>query len=99
MGDDLAVFSFMGKLVACKKGAALAQLDGETKICEASGGLELRFDDAELQAEYERKLTPSARAAIREILGTIDEEKAEEAATSLVQQTKELLDDDANGVE
>merc|ERR1712046_17817 len=97
--DDLAVFSFMLKLVACKKGAALAQLDGETKICEASGGLELRFDDAELQAEYERKLTPSAKAAIREILGVIDEEKAEETAASLVQQTKELLDDDANGVE
>merc|ERR1719443_1167599 len=50
----------------------------------------------ELQAEYERKLTPSARAAIREILGTIDEEKAEEAASSLVQQTKEALQDDAN---
>merc|ERR1712187_936368 len=81
--DDLAVFSFMLKLVACKKGAALAQLDKDAKICEASGGLELHFDDAELQAEYERKLTPSAQAAIREILGTIDEEKAEEAATSL----------------
>merc|ERR1719454_1918696 len=95
--DDLAVFSFMLKLVACKKGAALAQLDGDAKICEASGGLELRFDDMELQAEYERKLTPSARAAIREILGVIDEEKAEETAASLVQQSKEALqrvDDD-----
>merc|ERR1719160_2061496 len=97
--DDLAVFSFMLKLVACKKGAALAQLDGETKICEASGGLELRFDDVELQAEYESKLTPSARAAIREILGTIDEEKAEEAASSLVQQTKEALQNDADDID
>merc|ERR1719236_67398 len=78
--DDLAVFAFMLKLVACKKGAALAQLDRDAKICEASGGLELRFDDVDLQTEYERKLTPSAQAAIREILGTIDEEKAEEAA-------------------
>ena len=65
----------MLKLVACKRGAALAQLDGETKICEASGGLELRFDGVELQAEYESKLTPSARAAIREILGAINQEK------------------------
>merc|ERR1711934_1328548 len=62
-------------------------------------GLELRFDDVELQAEYERKLTPSARAAIREILGTIDEEKAEEAASSLVQQTKEALQDDADDID
>merc|ERR1719379_436349 len=97
--DDLAVFTFMLKLVACKKGAAFAQLEKDAKICEASGGLELRFDDVELQAEYERKLTPSARAAIREILGTIDEEKAEEAASSLVQQSKEALqrDDDDGG--
>merc|ERR1719454_639831 len=96
---DLAVFSFMLKLVACKKKAAFAQLNGDAKICEASGGLELRFDDMELQAEYERKLTPSARAAIREILGTIDEEKAEEAASSLVQQTKEALQDDADDID
>merc|ERR1712072_1447980 len=95
--DDLAVFSFMLKLVACKKGAVFAQIDRDAKICEAAGGLELRFDDMELQAEYERKLTPSARAAIREILGVIDEEKAEETAASLVQQSKEALqrvDDD-----
>merc|ERR1719271_401109 len=97
--DDLAVFSFMLKLVACKKGAALMQLDKDAKICEASGGLELRFDDAELQAEYERKMTPSARAAVREILGTIDEVKAEEAATSLVQQTKEALQDEADDID
>merc|ERR1712151_739947 len=92
--NDLAVFSFMLKLVACKKGAAFAQLDKDAKICEASGGLELHFDDAELQAEYERKLTPSAKAAIREILAAIDEENAEETATSLVQQSKEALEDD-----
>merc|ERR1712146_33872 len=97
--DDLAVFSFMLKLVACKNGAAFAQLEKDAKICEASGGLELRFDDVELQAEYERKLTPSARAAIREILGTIDEEKAEEAASSLVQQTKEALQDEADDID
>merc|ERR1712100_913098 len=84
--DDLAVFSFMLKLVACKKKAAFAQLDGDAKICEASGGLELRFDDMELQAEYERKMTPSAQAAIREILGAIDEEKVEETATGLIQE-------------
>merc|ERR1712139_687861 len=71
----------------------------EMKICDASGGLELRFDDAELQAEYERKMTPSARAAVREILGTIDEVKAEEAATSLVQQTKEALQDEADDID
>merc|ERR1719443_909671 len=71
----------------------------DAKICDASGGLELRFDDAELQAEYERKMTPSARAAVREILGTIDEEKAEETATSLVQQTKEALQDEADDID
>merc|ERR1719160_828646 len=97
--DDLAVFSFMLKLVACKKGAALAQVGRDAKICDASGGLELRFDDAELQAEYERKMTPSARAAVREILGTIDEVQAEEAATSLVQQTKEALQDEADDID
>merc|ERR1719178_530825 len=97
--DDLAVFSFMLKLVACKKGAAFAQLERDAKICDASGGLELRFDDVELQAEYERKMTPSARAAVREILGTIDEVQAEEAATSLVQQTKEALQDEADDID
>merc|ERR1719387_1011636 len=97
--DDLAVFSFMLKLVACKKGAAFAQVGRDAKICDASGGLELRFDDAELQAEYERKMTPSARSAVREILGTIDEVKAEEAATSLVQQTKEALQDEADDID
>merc|ERR1719178_361979 len=81
--DDLAVFSFMLKLVACKKGAAFAQVG----------------KDAKLQAEYERKMTPSARAAVREILGTIDEVKAEEAATSLVQQTKEALQDEADDID
>merc|ERR1719163_854716 len=91
---DLAVFSFMLKLVACKKKAAFAQLNGDAKICEASGGLELRFDDMELQAEYERKLTPSAQAAVREILGAIDEEKTEETATSLIQQSKEAIQGD-----
>merc|ERR1719454_1376950 len=97
--DDLAVFSFMLKLVACKKGAAFAQLDRDAKVCEASGGLELRLDDVELQAEYERKLTPSAKAAIREILGVIDEEKAEETAASLVQQSKEALEEDDDDID
>merc|ERR1719454_2842168 len=97
--DDLAVFSFMLKLVACKKGAALAQVGRDAKICDASGGLELRFDDVELQAEYERKMTPSARAAVREILGTIDEEKAEETAASLAQQTKDALHGEANDID
>merc|ERR1719486_938501 len=67
--DDLAVFSFMLKLVACKKGAAFAQLDKDAKICEASGGLELHFDDAE------------------------------ETATSLVQQSKEALQDDDDDID
>merc|ERR1712224_178218 len=79
--DDLAVFSFMLKLVACKKAAAFAQLDRDAKICESSDGLELRFDDVELQSEYERKLTPSAKAALRELLAAIDE-RTQESATS-----------------
>merc|ERR1712151_337 len=97
--DDLAVFSFMLKLAACKKGSAFAQFDRDAKICEASEGLELRFDDVELQSEYERKLTPSAKAALRELLAAIDEKKTEESATNLIQQSKEALQDDADDID
>ena len=61
--------SFTLKLMACKKKAALAQLDRNATRCEASEGLEVRFDAEQMQAEYERKLTPSARAAITESIG------------------------------
>merc|ERR1719388_744037 len=44
-------------------------------------------------------MTPAARAAVREILGTLDEEKAEETAASLAQQTKKALHDDANDID
>merc|ERR1719454_1256029 len=77
---DLAVFSFMLKLVKCKKGAALAQLDKDARVCEADGSLELHFDDRELQAELERKMTPAARAAVREVLGEVDAAALREVA-------------------
>merc|ERR1719327_1781956 len=106
---DLAVFSFMLKLVRCKKGAALAQLDKDAKVCEADGGLELHFDDQELQAELERRMTPAARAAVREVLGEVDAAAAREAAreeaveaqaaSSLVQKGKQGIGSDAEGDE
>merc|ERR1719399_1293151 len=51
--NDLAVFSFMLKLVACKKAGAFAQLDKQpgAQVCENAGTLELHFDDEKLQAE------------------------------------------------
>jgi dGTP triphosphohydrolase len=36
--NDLAVFSFMLKLVKCKKAAAFVQLDQHPAICETEGG-------------------------------------------------------------
>jgi len=83
--NDLAVFSFMLKLVRCKSGAALAQLDeaAEPKFCKTRDGLELRFEDERLRAEFEKKLTPSARAALREVLDRVDAAQTQEAAALL----------------
>merc|ERR1719271_1221873 len=44
-------------------------------------------------------MTPSARASVREILGTLDEEKAKETAASLAQQTKDALHGEANDID
>merc|ERR1719327_937190 len=93
--NDLAVFSFMLKLVACKKAGAFAQLDKQlgAQVCETAGGFELHFDDKELQTELESKMTPSARGAINEILGQMNAVQTKEAA-ALLQRKKGDDDDD-----
>jgi hypothetical protein len=42
------------------------------RICQAEGGdLSLRFDDPQLEARMEQKMTPNARRALREVLGQV----------------------------
>merc|ERR1719161_1679068 len=84
--NDLAVFSFMLKLVKCKKAAAFAQLDEQpgAQVCENAGLLELHFDDKKLEAEVESKMTPSARGAINEFLAQMNAAETKKA-TALLQ--------------
>merc|ERR1719247_1571537 len=81
--NDLAVFSFMLKLVKCKKAAAFVQLDQHPAICETEEGIVFDFGNKEAEAEIQRKMTPSARAAIREILGRVEAVQAQNAASFL----------------
>merc|ERR1719399_56462 len=81
--NDLAVFSFMLKLVKCKKAAAFVQIGQHPAICETEGGLVFDFGNKEAEAEIQRKMTPSARAAIREILGRVEAVQAQDAASFL----------------
>jgi hypothetical protein len=44
----------------------------DARICHSEGGeLSLRFDDPQLEARMESKMTPSARQALREVLGRV----------------------------
>merc|ERR1719262_785341 len=81
--NDLAVFSFMLKLVKCKKAAAFVQLDQHPAICETEEGIVFDLGNKEAEAEIQRKMTPSARAAIREILGRVEAVQAQNAASFL----------------
>lgn len=72
--NDLAVFDFVLRLTSCSNSGSLLQLgankeDGKVKVCSAEDGMELRFDDAKLQAQVERMMTPDAKMALREALG------------------------------
>merc|ERR1719272_40299 len=103
--NDLAVFAFMLKLVKCQKAAALVQLDQHPAICETQEGLVFNFGDKKAEAELQRKMTPSARAAIREILGRVEAVQAQTAADFLQKSVpsrdggdeEDSLDDDDAG--
>jgi len=96
--NDLAVFSFMLKLVKCKKAAAFAQLDEQpgAQVCENAGTLELHFDDKKLEAEVESKMTPSARGAINEFLAQMNAAETKKA-TALLQIDKGDYDYEDDG--
>merc|ERR1719313_1182567 len=97
--NDLAVFQFMLKLTKCKSGAALAQLDKNGKthsvnMCSTAQGLVFDFEDKKGQQELERIMTPSARAAIRQVLGQMDMLRAKDGAAMLQKVAKSVHDDD-----
>merc|ERR1719161_2269216 len=96
--NDLAVFSFMLKLVKCKKAAAFAQLDEQpgAQVGENAGTLELHFDDKKLEAEVESKMTPSARGAINEFLAQMNAAETKKA-TALLQIEKGDYDYEDDG--
>merc|ERR1719443_1278673 len=98
--NDLAVFQFMLKLTKCQSGAsALVQLDKADKpqsanMCSTAQGLVFDFEDKQAQQELERMMTPSARAAIRQILGQMDLLRARDGAAMLQKVAKSVDDDD-----
>merc|ERR1719161_414933 len=94
--NDLAVFAFMLKLVKCKKEASLMQLYQRQPICDTADGLVFDFGDKRAEAEIQRKMTPSAREAIRAVLGRVEAVQAKSAA-GLIQKSlsaKDAADDD-----
>merc|ERR1719460_1936750 len=92
--NDLAVFQFMLTLTKCKSGAAaLAQLDGHGKqttanMCNTEQGVVFDFEDKKAQQQLERMMTPSARAAVRQVLGVMDMLRAKEGAALLQKAAK-----------
>merc|ERR1719327_1735715 len=103
--NDLAVFQFMLTLTKCKSGAAaLAQLgsQGEKRtvnMCNTEQGVVFDFEDKKAQQELERMMTPSARAAVRQVLGVMDMVRAKEGAALLQKAAKaaEHEDEDDSG--
>mmetsp|Transcript_130844 Transcript_130844/g.317830 ORF Transcript_130844/g.317830 Transcript_130844/m.317830 type:complete len:996 (-) Transcript_130844:110-3097(-) len=74
--NDLAVFDFILNLTACQDGAELLQVgQGKPKVsnkvslCSTKEGVQLRFNNPQLQAQVERMMTPDARMALRSALG------------------------------
>merc|ERR1719197_2094775 len=98
--NDLAVFQFMLKLTKCQSGAAaLVQLDKtgnphSANMCSTTEGLVFDFEDKQAQQELERMMTPSARAAIRQVLGQMDMLRAKDGAALLQKVSKSDHDDD-----
>jgi len=91
--NDLAVFEFMLKLTKCKKAAAFTQLDesqqrDSVNICESNEGLVFDFGDKAAQEKMERIMTPSARAAVRDLLGHMMTASAQNAAALLQKAAK-----------
>merc|ERR1719421_415212 len=100
--NDLAVFQFMLKLTKCKSAAAsLVQLgrDGpphSANMCSTGQGLVFDFEDKEAQRELEQMMTPTARAAIRQVLGQMDMLRAKDGAALLQKEAKSVDDDDSD---
>merc|ERR1719207_184765 len=97
--NDLAVFQFMLTLTKCKSAAALTQLakhqkTSSTNMCNTAQGVVFDFEDKKAQQELERMMTPSARAAIRAILGRMDMERANQGASLLQEEARSVPDDD-----
>jgi len=74
--NDLAVFDFILNLTSCSSanGGVASLMQSSRKphvmICGSKNNdLELHFQDAHLQAQVERMLTPSAKLALRAALG------------------------------
>merc|ERR1712100_429487 len=68
--------------------AAFTQLHGNrtsgaARICETAEGLTIDFDDKAAEEKLERMMTPSARAAVQELLSSIDVDRAREEAAAL----------------
>jgi len=92
--NDLAVFQFMLKLTKCKgtmAGADFLQVEkrgrpSAVNMCNTPQGLVLDFQDGRTQQELERMMTPSARAAIREVLAHMDMVRAKHGAALLLQE-------------
>merc|ERR1719515_324457 len=104
--NDLAVFEFMLKLTKCKAGGAFMQVEKHTNtpgvnMCNTPQGLVLDFKDARTQQDLERMMTPSARAAIREVLARMDMVRAKEGAALLqkIRTPVEGEEDDVSDVE
>jgi prolyl-tRNA synthetase len=81
-------------LTKCKSGAAaLTQLDGHGKqttanMCNTEQGVVFDFEDKKAQQQLERMMTPSARAAVRQVLGVMDMLRAKEGAALLQEAAK-----------
>merc|ERR1719399_2249045 len=82
---DLAVFQFMMQLTKCPSSSSFVQFDkhGKAMICQTREGLKLDFGDKKLMAELERKMTPTARRAVHEVLESVQVVQARKAASLL----------------
>merc|ERR1719420_2522789 len=81
----------MMQLTKCPSSSSFMQLSmgGKAMICQTKQGLTLDFGDKRTMAEIERRMTPSARQAIHEVLESIQAVQAKKSA-SLLQETAAL---------
>merc|ERR1719313_3204596 len=63
-------------------------------MCNTDQGVVFDFEDKKAQQELERMMTPSARAAIRAILGRMDLVRANQGAALLQQEARSAPDND-----